>query len=94
MSKILIDLDLCPYTGTKELKGKLRVPDKGERPWIDGYFDGRENYSQIKNITQGREYNVIRAKGYGDVQDITVINDVGEEQTLGDFFFEEVEVND
>lgn len=88
MRKILID-NSCPYTGTREVKGKIRTVDKGKKPWIDGHFNGQENYSQVKNITQGKEYDVIRTTGYGDVQDITVIDDVGEEQTLGAFFFED-----
>lgn len=81
------DIDANPYTGVKEIEGYLRIADK---PWLKGFFDGSNGYEQVKNVTIGKVYKVVRKEGYGDGEDITFINDIGEEETLADAFFEEV----
>jgi hypothetical protein len=47
-------------------------------------------YKQVVGVTRGKAYEVIAIEGHGDCEDITIIDDNGNEQTLGDFFFEEV----
>ena len=88
MAKILSEnLDAHPYTGKIEIKGKLRIIDA---PYIRPYFNGTENYEQVKNVTIGKVYDVFCKEGYGDMEDIYFINDAGEPDKLADFFFEEV----
>ena len=90
MSVITKNIDCRPYTGKRNIKGKVRVKTSDEAKWLDGYFDGNPKYSQVKNITRGKTYDVVKVIGYGDVEGIFIINDIGEEIELCDFFFEEV----
>lgn len=82
-------LSTYPYTGDRPAKGKLKVPTT--RDWIKPYFNGTPNYEQVTGLTLGKTYTVVKTTGYGDVEDVTVINDDGIEQSYGSFFFEEVE---
>ena len=88
MSVLTQNIDCCPYTGTREVKGKLRVSTAAH---LDKYFDGSDNVEQVENVTRGNIYDVVRVVGFGDCEDVVFIDDLGQEQTLGDFFFEEVE---
>ena len=90
MSVITKNIDSRPYTGERNTNGKVRVKTSGEAKWLDGYFDGNPQYSQVKNITRGKIYDVVKVIGYGDMEGIVIINDIGEEKELCDFFFEEV----
>lgn len=81
-------LSKYPYTGKRKVKGQLRASTK---EWLNPYFDGTPNYSQVTGITRGKVYDVIAIEGFGDVEDVIIINDFGEEQELGSFFFEEVD---
>ena len=87
MSVLTQNIDSHPYTDTHQITGQLRLSTKS---WLDNYFNGTPNYDQVTNVTRGKIYNVISKTGYGDVEDITFINDNGQEQTLGSFFFEEL----
>lgn len=90
MSIITENIDEMPYTGVRKVRGKIRVkPATPEHAWLDNYFTGDEGYTKVENVTRGKEYEVVKVEGYGDVEDITIINDIGEECTLGSFFFEE-----
>lgn len=80
-----------PYTGKRYLFGYVRV--KENAPWLDGYFNGATDYEQVTGITRGKIYEVTCVEGFGDVEDVTFIDDNGNEQTLGSFFFEEVNLN-
>lgn len=91
MSIITPNIDASPYVGVRNVKGKVRVKTHNDAPWLDNFFNGKENYDQITGITRGNTYDVIRVEGFGDAEDITIINDNGEEQTLGDFFFDEIQ---
>lgn len=88
MSVLRQNIDSNPYTGERKVKGQLRASTK---EWLNPFFDGTPNYSQVTGITRGKIYDVISVEGFGDCEDITFINDNGEEETLGDFFFEEIE---
>lgn len=90
MSVITKNLDSRHYTGRRRAKGKVRVKTHEEAAWLDHYFDGTPNYSQVTGITRGKVYEAVCVEGFGDVEDVTIINDFGKEQTLGDFFFVEV----
>lgn len=87
MSIITENIDSSPYTGVRNCKGKVRVKTHEEAAWLDKFFNGTPNVSQVNGITRGKEYEVVKVEGLGDCEDITIIDDNGEEQILGDFFF-------
>lgn len=72
------------YTGIREVKGKVKASEDIE---LKKYFTGEY---KIDGITQGKVYNVVRAEGYGDCEDLIIIDDFGKEQRFGSFFFEEI----
>lgn len=84
------NLDRYPYTGVRTAEMKVRVRTSEEAPWLDSYFNGAQDYEQVAGITRGKVYNVVRTIGYGDCESHVVINDVGEEYALCDFFFETI----
>jgi len=85
------NIDANPYTGKRSTSGKyLKVKDNAE--WLNGFFDGNPDYDQVVGITRGKIYEVVAIEGLGDCEVITVIDDDGNEHTLGDFFFEEVDI--
>lgn len=88
MSVLTQNIDNQPYTGIRKVQGKLKLSTK---PWLDCYFDGTSNCDQVKNVTRGKIYDVIAIEGFGDAEDVTFIDDTGNTQTLGDFFFEELD---
>lgn len=81
-----------PYTGVRNVKGKVRAKTSEEAPWLDVYFDGTSNADQVKGVTRGKVYDVVRVEGFGDCEDVTIIDDNGEEHELADFFFAEVDI--
>lgn len=87
MSILEQNIDSNPYTGERKVTGQLRLSTKS---WLDNHFNGTPNWSQVTGVTRGKIYAVVSKTGYGDVEDVTFINDNGELQTLGSFFFEEV----
>ena len=91
MSVITKNIDACPYTGTRSVTGKVRAKTAEEAPHLDGFFNNTPNWDQVTGITRGKVYNVIKVEGFGDCEDITIIDDNGEEQSLADYFFVEVE---
>jgi hypothetical protein len=88
MSVLRENIDANPYVGKRSTSGKyLRLKtDK----WLDKFFDGTSNYDQVVGVTRGKIYEVVAIEGFGDCEDITIIDDNGNKQELGDFFFEEV----
>ena len=84
-------MDSHPYTGSRSCHGKVRAKTAEEASWLNSHFDGSPNYEQITTITRGKEYDVIAKEGYGDVEDIIIINDNGIKQSFGDFLFVNVE---
>lgn len=82
------DIDRHPYTGIRQVTGKVRVK---ECSYLAGFFNGADNYNQVKNVAPGKIYEAVRAEGFGDVENITIIDDSGAEHPMADFFFEEVE---
>lgn len=87
MSVITEDIDSRPYTGIRNVTGKVRVKTHEEAPWLDSFFDGAPNTEQVLGITRGNVYDVLRVEGFGDCEDIIIIDDYGKEQSFGDFFF-------
>ena len=89
MNVLRENIDANPYTGKRRVSGKfLRVKENAD--WLNGYFDGTSNYEQVIGITRGKIYEVVAIEGFGDCEDITIIDDNGNELVLADFFFEEV----
>ena len=83
------NIDANPYTGKRNISEKyLRVKENAK--WLNGFFDGTSNHDQVVGITRGKTYKVVAIEGHGDCEDITIIDDNGNVQTLADFFFEEV----
>mgnify|MGYP007101902766 CR=1 FL=1 len=88
MNKVFTrNIDVFPYTGVREVEGYLKLSTK---EFLKHYFDGTKKYEQVKNATRGKIYKVVKAVGYGDVEDFVIIGDNGDELTLGSFFFEEL----
>jgi hypothetical protein len=87
MNRLDYDTDKYPFTG----KRKVNIPViASNKEWLAGHFDGREKFEQVTGITRGKQYIITEIEGFGDVFDVTFINDNGEQQTLGSFFFEDV----
>lgn len=87
--KILTEnIDAFPYTGIRKVSGKVKIKDN---KYTRKFFDGSSDAEQVYNVTIGKVYEAIRVEGFGDVEDVTIIDDKGNEQELADFFFEEVE---
>ena len=91
MSVMMKSIDSCPYTGVRDVRGKVRVKTSDEAWWLDKYFERVPDCERVEGITRGRVYEVVRVEGFGDCEDITIIDDNGEELTLADFFFAEVD---
>ena len=86
MNKVFTrNIDIFPYSGEREVEGFLKI---SEREFLNPWFN--ENNEHLKNIKRGKIYKVVRAIGYGDVEDFVIIDESGEEITLGSFFFEEL----
>lgn len=83
MNKLDINIDRYPFTG----KRVVNIPAiASTKEWLNGYFDGTENYAQVQGITRGKQYLITEVEGHGDVFDVTFINDNGEPQTLMSVF--------
>ena len=92
MEKILAEnIDSHPYTGERNIKGYLKLSTK---KYLDNFFDGSVNYQQVENITRGKIYEVISVIGYGDGEDVIILDDNGNEHRLADWFFEELTEDD
>lgn len=44
-----------------------------------------------KTISLDKTYHVTKITSYGDPFDVTIINDLGEEEELGEWFFEDID---
>ena len=87
---ITSNIDNHPYVGIRNVVGKVRFKDLTNNSYIRRYFDGTPDVEQIRNITPGKIYDVVKVEGYGDCEDITILDDIGSEQRLMAYFFEEV----
>lgn len=47
---------------------------------------------KVKTISLDKEYHIHKITGYGDVFDVCIINDLGEEEQLGEWIFEDIDV--
>lgn len=87
MDRLDYDTDKRPFTGKRSVDIPVTLSDK---EWIKGYFDGSKDYDQITGVSKGKVYTIIEVEGYGDVFDVTFVDDNGELQTLASFFFEDI----
>lgn len=86
------NIDAHPYTGVRQVKGRLRFcPETPKYSWLDNHFNGCDYAEQVHDVTRGREYEVISVEGFGDMENVTFIDDKGNPQTLCDVFFEEID---
>lgn len=46
---------------------------------------------KIKTISLNKEYHVHKITSFGDPFDVWIINDLGEEEELGEWFFEDLD---
>ena len=46
---------------------------------------------EIKTISLDKEYHVYKITSFGDPFDVWIINDLGEEEELGEWFFEDID---
>lgn len=79
------NIDKYPYTGIRKVNGEIKLRD------ADVLANCGLSLEDMPNLTAGKVYTAVCVEGFGDCEDITIIDDIGEEQTLGDFFFEEVD---
>ena len=64
------NIDSNPYTGVRNVKGKLRLRTDS---FLDNFFNGNKDTEQIENVTRGKVYDVVRIEGFGDCEDVTII---------------------
>lgn len=43
-----------------------------------------------KTISLDKEYHIHKITGFGDVFDVCIVNDLGEEEEFGEWFFEDI----
>lgn len=75
----------------RHIIGRVKVKTHDEASYLDPFFNGMIGYNRLTNITRGKEYDVVNIEGLNDCQDYTIIDDSGKEQTLANFFFNEIE---
>lgn len=46
---------------------------------------------EAKNISLDKEYHIHKITSYGDPFDVWIINDLGEEEEFGEWFFEDID---
>ena len=46
---------------------------------------------EVKNISLDKEYHIHKITSYGDPFDVWIINDLGEEEEFGEWFFEDID---
>lgn len=88
MSVLRKNIDTNPYTGKININEEyLRLSTKES---LNHFFDGTPSVEQVKGVTRGKVYKVVAIEGFGDCEDVTIIDDNGNELELADFFFEEL----
>jgi hypothetical protein len=55
------------------------------------HLNGEDGYEKISTISLDKNYRITKITGYGDVFDVTIINDLGKEETFGEWFFEDID---
>lgn len=87
MNRLDYNTDKYPFTG----KRKVNIPAiASNKEWLNKFFDGSENVSQVSGVTRGKQYLITEVEGFGDVFDVTFTDDNGKQQTLASCFFEDV----
>lgn len=82
------DLTNHPFTGERDVDFDARISTE---EFLAGFFNGNEDYIQVKNVTRGKVYHIFKVEGFGDGSEWHFINDAGQEDSLADFFFEKKE---
>lgn len=90
--------DKNPFTGTKELTPpvKVRIKFLPERYFSKTSMLGETRADYLEKmradgIQLHKTYSAIRVDGYGDVADLVVINDNGEEKPFMAFLFRDAD---
>ena len=79
------NMDAHPMTGTRQASFDVRLSCK---PRLDKFFNNTPGCEQVQNLTRGKIYHVHKVDMMGDAVDVTITDDIGNEQELGIFFFE------
>ena len=77
-------LDKHPFTGMRNVDFDAKISTSEH---ISKFFNGTKNFEQVRNVTQGKVYHIFKVEGMGDVAEWYFINDIGQEDVLGDYFF-------
>lgn len=77
-----------------DYEADIRVrPTTNEKllPHLMKHLEGAEHYSKINNITLGKEYHVHRINALGDIFDVVIIDDKGNEKEYCSWIFEDID---
>lgn len=58
---------------------------------VVNHLNGVDGYEKIDTISLDKEYHITKIIGYGDVFDVIIVNDLGEEEEFGEWFFEDID---
>ena len=62
MSVITENIDSRPQTGTRTVKGRVRVKTSEEAPHLDNFFNGTPNWDLVTGVTRGKVYDAIKVE--------------------------------
>lgn len=79
-------IDKKPFSGTMDTNFYAKI---SEAEYLNSYFNNSPNTVQVKNVTRGKIYHIYQINGFGDGMDFCFKNDIGLQEQLGDFFFEQ-----
>lgn len=82
-------LDDHPFVGKIKIEPPIKVK-LVDNALTKRFFDGSDNVEQITNLTFGKTYEIFEIEGFGDMSDVSVIDDNGEVDKFISNFFEEV----
>lgn len=88
--KEIQDMNL-PFTGRIEINPPIRAKIRNTEK-IRHFFDGSKDYVQVTDITMDKTYEIYAVEGFGDVSDVFIKDDNGNEKELISDWFEEVDM--
>ena len=55
------------------------------------FINGDEGYEKVDTISPDKTYRIFKITSYGDPFDVWIINDKGEEESFGEWWFEDID---